>query len=105
MLKLHLFPLAWSFLDSLANAVCYLICVFLSDLDFLVQKPLKRSENQSKYKDTAALPTQECTYSLAGSLGEEGLQGEDPDPVVLQPLVWTWELNPCITSFVTFLKF
>lgn len=57
MLKLHLFPLVWSLLDSLTNAVCYSVWVFLHDLDFLLWQTLKRRENPSKPKDTPVLPT------------------------------------------------
>lgn len=35
--------------------------------------------------------SRECSSSPAGSLGEENLRGESPDPAALQPLVWTWE--------------
>lgn len=55
MLKLYLLPLA--FLASLAKAVCYLIWVFLHDLDFLFWQTLKRRESPSKYNDIPALPT------------------------------------------------
>ena len=48
--------------------------------------------------------SQERSPSPAGSWGEERLQAEGRDPVVLQPLVWTWELNLCITNFATFLR-
>lgn len=93
MLKLHLFPLVWSLLDSLTNAVCYLVWVFLHDLDFLLWQTLKRRGKPIRAQRYTGFThsSRECSSSPAGSLGEENLRGESSDPAALQPLVWTWE--------------
>lgn len=58
------------------------------------------------YRYTSFTPSSlEHCSSPAGNLGKKRLQGEGSDPVVFQPLVWTWDLNPYDTSFATFLKF
>lgn len=92
MLKIDLFPLAWSFLASLANAVCFVIWVFLHDLDFLVLQII----------GPAALSTHlgnVLSAQLTAWVRKEKTQTQwSPS------LLWTWELNLGITTFAAFMK-
>lgn len=74
---------------------------------FLGSANTKKGEISIKvYRYTSFTPSSlQHSSSPAGNLGKKRLQEEGSDPVVSQPLVWTWDLNPYDTIFCYFSVF